>query len=184
MSKPAATLTSSLLALKGRASTAGFRPPPEPSVAPPAAVSASATTGAAEPLLKARPPSPEARRKEPKAAKAPRAAASVGGGNGANAADTVRLSYRMAPSEHRRFALLAAHLGKSKQQLIDEALAAYMARCGSEVAGGTCACLAGAVAGEAQAMSLSAARTGPASAVAGVPESGGPAAIAAAGEME
>ncbi len=52
-----------------------------------------------------------------------------------------KLSLRLNGDRHRRLRLVALHLGRSGQQILVEALDAYLERSAEAIIGGQCACL-------------------------------------------
>jgi hypothetical protein len=52
-----------------------------------------------------------------------------------------KLSLRLDGERHRRLRLAALHLGRSGQQILVEALDAYLERSAKAILGGQCACL-------------------------------------------
>ena len=52
-----------------------------------------------------------------------------------------KLSLRLDGDRHRRLRLAALHLGRSGQQILVEALDAYLERSSEAILGGQCACL-------------------------------------------
>ncbi len=137
----AASLTSSLLVPKGRATALGFAPvaPTQPSLRAPLG------GGASEPIPFAchgedrADPSP-ARNGTPVAQG--RTGAS-GGVRGSGAPTRAKLSLRLDSERHLRLRLLSAHLRKSSQELLIEALDSYLAGISPPLGAGlSCACLA------------------------------------------
>ncbi len=57
------------------------------------------------------------------------------------AAPAAKLSVRLDDDRHRRLRLAALHLGRSGQQIMIEALDAYLERAAPAILGGQCACL-------------------------------------------
>jgi hypothetical protein len=60
---------------------------------------------------------------------------------GGAVAAAAKLSLRLDGDRHRRLRLAALHLGRSGQQLLIEALDAYLERSAEAIRGGQCACL-------------------------------------------
>jgi len=56
-------------------------------------------------------------------------------------APAAKLSVRLDEDRHRRLRLAALHLGRSGQQILIEALDAYLKRSVPTILGGQCACL-------------------------------------------
>jgi hypothetical protein len=60
---------------------------------------------------------------------------------GGGVAPAVKLSLRLDGDRHRRLRIAALHLGRSGQQILVEALDAYLERSAEAILGGQCACL-------------------------------------------
>jgi hypothetical protein len=60
---------------------------------------------------------------------------------GGAVAPAAKLSLRLDGDRHRRLRVAALHLGRSGQQILVEALDAYLERSAEAILGGQCACL-------------------------------------------
>lgn len=60
---------------------------------------------------------------------------------GGGAAAAAKLSLRLDGDRHRRLRVASLHLGRSGQQILVEALDAYLERSAEAILGGQCACL-------------------------------------------
>ncbi len=109
-------MTSSLLVRKGEATPSTFVPP---------------GTANARPVLRV-PPSSGSAATRPNGAPHLRV---VG------AAPRIRISIRLDPDRHRALKLIAAHTGRSVQDLAVAALEEYLGALGSDVRDGQCLCL-------------------------------------------
>jgi hypothetical protein len=63
------------------------------------------------------------------------------GARGGSVAPAAKLSLRLDADRNRRLRLAAVHLGRSGQQILVEALDAYLERSAEALLGGQCACL-------------------------------------------
>jgi hypothetical protein len=117
--KEAATLSGSLLASKGMATSEGFVARPAPMFG---------RNFAPMPSIDRRPPA--------------KSEGGKGGGGGKPSLGAVKLSLRLDPERHTRLRVAAAHLRRSGQEIMLAALDAYLADKAHEIRGGSCACLA------------------------------------------
>ncbi|HEX9835508.1 MAG TPA: hypothetical protein VGB90_01565 [Alphaproteobacteria bacterium] len=137
MSKsPASSLTEALLARKGTAIPSHYVAPQVPLSAVPVAYALGAPASA--PPRFAVPPTgvtvahPLVHRTRPKT-----------GRDGVDFHDRRRITLRLDPGRHVRLKLASAHLDRSIQDILIDALDDHLARVAPNVAEGGCACLAG-----------------------------------------